>query len=39
MGLMEEARLARMRGYKVSQKNGSMKTALGQVKDWFVGNF
>jgi cell division protein FtsA len=39
MGLLEEARLARMRGYKVSQKNGSMKTALGQVKDWFVGNF
>jgi cell division protein FtsA len=28
-----------MRGYKVAQKNGSMKTAFGQVKDWFVGNF
>jgi cell division protein FtsA len=39
MGLLEEARLARMRGYKVSQKHGSMKTALGQVKDWFVANF
>ena len=39
MGLLEEARLARMRGFKVAQKNGSMKTALGQVKDWFVGNF
>ncbi|MEO8542500.1 MAG: cell division protein FtsA [Burkholderiaceae bacterium] len=39
MGLLEEARLARMRGFKVAQKNGSMRTALGQVKDWFVGNF
>ncbi|MDZ7918783.1 cell division protein FtsA [Rhodoferax sp.] len=39
MGLLEEARLARMRGYKVAQKAGSMKTAFGTVKDWFVGNF
>jgi len=39
MGLLEEARLARLRGYKVAQKNGSMKTAFGRVKDWFVGNF
>lgn len=39
MGLLEEARLARMRGFKVAQKNGSMKTALSQLKDWFVGNF
>jgi cell division protein FtsA len=39
MGLLEEARLARLRGYKVAQKNGSMKTAFGQIKDWFIGNF
>ena len=39
MGLLEEARMARMRGFRVSQKAGSMKTVLGQVKDWFVGNF
>ena len=39
MGLLEEARIARLRGFKVAQKNGSMKTAFGQVKDWFVGNF
>ena len=39
MGLLEEARLARMRGYKVAQKAGSVKTALGGIKDWFVGNF
>ena len=39
MGLLEEARIARMRGFKVAQKNGSIKTAYGRVKDWFVGNF
>ena len=39
MGLLEEARLARLRGFKVAQKAGSMKTAFNQVKDWFVGNF
>jgi len=39
MGLLEEARLARLRGYKVAQKHGSMKTAMGRVKDWFIGNF
>jgi cell division protein FtsA len=39
MGLMEEARLGRARGFKVAQKNGSVKTAVGRVKDWFIGNF
>lgn len=39
MGLLEEARIARLRGFKVQQKNGSMKTAFGSIKDWFVGNF
>ena len=39
MGLLEEARLARLRGFRVSQKHGSVKTAMGRVKDWFVGNF
>jgi cell division protein FtsA len=39
MGLLEEARMARLRGYKVAQKHGSMKTAVGRVKDWFIGNF
>ncbi len=39
MGLLEEARMARLRGFKVAQKNGSMKTAMGRVKDWFIGNF
>jgi cell division protein FtsA len=39
MGLLEEARLARLRGFKVAQKNGSMKTAFGRFKDFIVGNF
>ena len=39
MGLLEEAARARMRGQRVAQKSGSMKTAFGNVKDWFLGNF
>jgi cell division protein FtsA len=39
LGLLEEARLGRMRGMKVAQKSGSVKTSLGRIKDWFVGNF
>jgi cell division protein FtsA len=39
MGLLEEARLARMRGFKVAQKHGSVKTAFGRFKDFIVGNF
>jgi cell division protein FtsA len=39
MGLLEEARMARMRGYKVAQKNGSMQTAFSRFKDFVVGNF
>ncbi len=39
MGLLEEARMARLRGFKVAQKNGSMKPAAGQLKDWFAGIF
>ena len=39
MGLMEEARLARLRGFKVAKQAGSMKSAFGRVKDFIVGNF
>jgi cell division protein FtsA len=39
MGLMEEARLARLRGFKVAQKKGSMNNAFTRVKDFIVGNF
>jgi len=39
MGLLEEARLARVRGAKVAQQHGSVKTAFGRIKDFIVGNF
>lgn len=39
MGQLEEARMARLRGFKVAAKSGSMKTALGRFKDFIVGNF
>ena len=39
MGLIEGARLARVRGYKVAQKAGTVHSALGRIKDWFVGSF
>jgi cell division protein FtsA len=39
MGLLEEARLARVRGHKVAQKAGSVSGAFERVKNWFVGTF
>ncbi|MBW3656639.1 MAG: cell division protein FtsA [Gemmatimonadetes bacterium] len=39
MGLLEEARLARLRGFKVAQKHGSVKTAFSRFKDFIIGNF
>ncbi len=39
MGFLEEARIARMRGIKVAQKSGSVKSAFGQIRDFFAGNF
>ena len=39
MGLLECARLDRLRGHKVAQKTGSVQGTLGRIKDWFVGNF
>ena len=39
MGLLEEARLVRMRGFKAPQKGSPVKSAVDRLKDWFVGNF
>ena len=39
MGLLEEARLGRARGVRAAQQAGSVKTTMGRVKDWFLGNF
>ena len=39
MGLLEEARLARLRGFKVAHKGGAVKSVFGRLKDFIVGNF
>jgi len=39
MGLLEEARLARLRGLKVTQKKSSVSNTFGRLKDFIVGNF
>ncbi len=39
MGLLEEARLARVRGHKAAGQAGSMSSLLARAKDWFLGNF
>ncbi len=39
MGLLEEARLGRARGQKAAHQAGSVKTFMGRLKDWFLGNF
>jgi cell division protein FtsA len=39
MGLIEEARLARVRGNKVAQKAGAMQGVMERLKNWFVGTF
>jgi cell division protein FtsA len=39
MGLLAEAGVDRQRGFKVSQKSGSVNSLMDRLKDWFVGNF
>jgi cell division protein FtsA len=39
LGLMEEARLARLRGFKAARQVGTVKSAFGRIKDFIVGNF
>jgi cell division protein FtsA len=39
MGLLEESRMARMRGFKVQERKSSMNNAFGRFKDFIVGNF
>jgi cell division protein FtsA len=39
MGLLEEARLARLRGDKVTPKKSSVNNAFGRFKDFIVGTF
>ncbi len=39
MGLLEEARLARLRGTRAAQQTGAVKGMYGRFKDFIVGNF
>lgn len=39
MGLLEEARLARVRGLKLAKNSSSLKTTFGRAKDWLIGSF
>lgn len=39
MGLINEARLAKLRGHKVLANAGSVKNFFGRLKDWFVHSF
>jgi cell division protein FtsA len=39
MGLLEEARIARSRGFKAAAQAGSVRNIVGKAKDWFLGNF
>ena len=39
MGLLEEARMARMRGFKVQERKSSVNNAFSRFKDFIVGNF
>jgi cell division protein FtsA len=38
-GLLEEARMQRVRGRKVAEQSGSFRETLRRMKEWFVGNF
>ena len=39
VGLLEEARLARVRGHKVALQHGSVGSAWARVRDWIAGVF
>jgi cell division protein FtsA len=39
VGLLEEARLQRLRGRKVAEQSGSFRETLRRMKEWFLGNF
>ena len=39
MGLLQEARVQRLRGRRVAQTRGGVKDIFQRMKEWFVGNF
>ena len=39
MGLLQEARVQRLRGRRVAQSRGGVKDIFQRMREWFVGNF
>ncbi len=39
MGLLQEARVQRLRGRRASQSRGGVKDIFQRMREWFVGNF
>ncbi len=39
VGLLEEARMQRLRGRKVAEQSGSFKETLRRMREWFLGVF
>jgi cell division protein FtsA len=39
MGLLEDARLERIRGQRTGRPSRSVKGWVGRARDWFIGNF
>ena len=39
MGLLQEARVQRLRGRRVSSNRGGVKDIFQRMREWFVGNF
>ncbi len=39
MGLLQEARVQRLRGRRVAQTRGGIKDIFQRMREWFIGNF
>jgi cell division protein FtsA len=39
IGLLEDARQRRLKGFKMQESTGSVKDTVRRMKDWFIGNF
>jgi cell division protein FtsA len=39
VGLLEDARMQRLRGRKAAEQSGSFRETVRRMKDWFLGNF
>lgn len=39
LGLLEDARLKRVKGLRAAEETGSVKSTVKKMKEWFLGNF